>query len=149
MRIVKWFVNKLNARYLSSLLLTLVLGLIFWLRPGLSPEMFGATTPEQVALLMTGIFLVFWMYLVMQGYAVSHGDIGSSSSHTTDNMVSIVPAFAAVIAGFLTLTDMHPLSTLNRVIAGLTLAVVFYDLWIIGGAASKINRLTDEIKSEK
>lgn len=141
--------RMLNIRYASSLLLTVILGLIFWLKPGLSPQMFGASTPEQVALLMTGIFLVFWIYLVVQGYAVSHGDIGSASSHTTDNMVSIIPAFAAVIAIFLALTGMHPLSTLNNVIAGLTMAVVFYDLWIIGGAASKINRLTDEIKSER
>jgi hypothetical protein len=27
--------------------------------------------------------------------------------------------------------------------------VVVYDLWIIGGAASKINRLTDEFKAER
>jgi hypothetical protein len=31
----------------------------------------------------------------------------------------------------------------------MTLAVVAFDLWIIGGAASKINRLTDEFKTER
>ena len=33
--------------------------------------------------------------------------------------------------------------------AGMTLAVVMYDMWILGGAASKINRLTDEFKAER
>jgi hypothetical protein len=27
--------------------------------------------------------------------------------------------------------------------------VVIYDLWVLGGAASKINRLTDEFKQER
>jgi hypothetical protein len=32
----------------------------------------------------------------------------------------------------------------------MTMAIVVYDhLWIIGGAASKINRLTDEFKAER
>ena len=33
------------------------------------------------------------------------------------------------------------------VIAGMTLLVAIYDLWILGGAAAKINRLTDEYKA--
>jgi hypothetical protein len=31
----------------------------------------------------------------------------------------------------------------------MTLGVVSFDLWILGGAAAKINRLTDEYKSER
>ena len=31
----------------------------------------------------------------------------------------------------------------------MTLAVVTYDLWVLGGAAAKINRLTDEFKAER
>ena len=42
-----------------------------------------------------------------------------------------------------------PLSSLNLLLAVMTMAVVVYDLWVLGGAASKINRLTDEFKAER
>jgi hypothetical protein len=41
------------------------------------------------------------------------------------------------------------MSAFNHVIAVMTVLVAFYDLWVLGGAASKINRLTDEIKHER
>ena len=41
------------------------------------------------------VFAVFWLYLVVQGYPVSHGEIGSSSTHNLDNIISALPALVA------------------------------------------------------
>ncbi|MGH8852050.1 MAG: hypothetical protein ACREYD_13760, partial [Casimicrobiaceae bacterium] len=62
-------------------------------------SMLGATSPERTMLVFTGLFAVFWAYLVIQGYPVSHGDIGSASTHNLDNIVSGVPAIAAIHSG--------------------------------------------------
>ena len=50
---------------------------------------------------------------------------------------------------FLHFVGFWRVSFLNLMLAAMTMAVVVYDLWIIGGAASKINRLTDECKAER
>jgi hypothetical protein len=60
------------------------LALVFWLEPNLEPAMLGGNT--MVA--WGAVFAVFWFYLVVQGYPVSHGDIGSSSTHNLDNIIS-------------------------------------------------------------
>ena len=39
------------------------------------------------------------------------------------------------------------MSGFNILIAVMTLLVAIYDLWLLGGAAAKINRLTDEYKA--
>jgi hypothetical protein len=139
----------IGGRAISALLLAAMLGLVFWLRPNLDPAMLGATTPEHMTALFTGLFLVFWCYLVVQGYPVSHGDIGSASTHNLDNIVSGLPAIAALLGGFVHAAGFWPMSSFNLLLSVMTLAVVLYDLWVIGGAASKINRLTDEIKPER
>ena len=139
----------IGPRLLSALLLTACMGVLYWLVPNLSPETFGATTPERTALFFTGIFAIFWVYLVIQGYPISHGNIGSSSTHNLDNIVSGVPAIAALFGIFLHIVGYWRVSFVNILLAVMTMAVVIYDLWIIGGAASKINRLTDEFKPEK
>jgi hypothetical protein len=137
------------ARLVSALLLTTVMGLLFWLTPNLVPETFGATTPPRVAMFFTGLFAIFWAYLVIQGYPISHGHIGSSSTHNLDNIISGIPAITALFGLFLHLLGFWPVSYVNVMLAMMTLAVVVYDLWILGGAASKINRLTDEFKAER
>jgi hypothetical protein len=136
-------------RLISVLVLSALLGFTFWLAPGLKPEMFGATTPERVALFFTGLFAIYWVYLVVQGYPVSHGHIGSSSEHNLDNIISGIPAIAALFGLLLHFIGFWPVSYVNIMLAVMTLAVVVYDLWILGGAASKINRLTDEFKPER
>jgi hypothetical protein len=141
--------SGIGARAISALVLTAVLAIVFWLRPNLEPAMFGATTPERIMSLFTGLFAVFWGYLMVQGYPVSHGDIGSSSTHNLDNILSGIPAIAALFGIFIHIAGFWPLSYLNLLLAAMTLAVVIYDLWVLGGAASKINRLTDEIKAER
>ena len=139
----------IGPRLLSALLLTAGMGVLYWLIPNLSPETFGATTPERTALFFTGIFAIFWVYLVIQGYPISHGNIGTSSTHNLDNMVSGLPAIAALFGIFLHIVGFWKVSLVNIILAVMTMAVVIYDMWIIGGAASKINRLTDEFKPEK
>jgi hypothetical protein len=93
------------------------------------------------------LFAVFWLYLVVQGYPLSHGNIGSSSAHNLDNMISAFPALIAILGVFVSIVGFHPLSGFNIVVAIMTLLVAVYDLWILGGAAAKINRLTDEFKA--
>ena len=141
--------GRIGARAISALLLTAVLGLLFWLRPDLEPAMLGATSPDRVMMFFTTLFMIFWTYLVVQGYPVSHGDIGSASTHNLDNMVSGIPAIAALFGIFVHIAGFWPMSHLNLLLATMTLAVVVYDLWVLGGAAAKINRLTDEIKAER
>jgi hypothetical protein len=60
-----------------------------------------------------------------------------------------VPALIALFGIFISIVGFWRLSAFNLVIAVMTLLVAFYDLWVLGGAASKINRLTDEIKTER
>jgi hypothetical protein len=139
----------IGPRLLSALALTALMGALYWLTPNLEPTMVGATTPPRVALVFAVIFAIFWIYLVIQGYPISHGNIGSSSTHNLDNIVSGLPAISALFGIFLHIIGFWYVSYLNLMLAGMTLAVVVYDLWILGGAASKINRLTDEIKPER
>ena len=139
----------IGPRLLSALLLTAVMGVLYWLVPGFEPATVGADTPDRIALFFVGLFALFWTYLVVQGYPISHGNIGSSSTHNLDNIVSGLPGIAALFGIFLHIVGFWRVSFVNLMLAAMTMAVVVYDLWIIGGAASKINRLTDEFKSEK
>jgi hypothetical protein len=141
--------SRIGSRIISALLLTAILSILFWLRPNLEPAMLGATTPESTMFVFTGVFLVFWVYLVIQGYPISHGNIGSASTHNLDNIVSGIPAVAALFGFLLHVAGFWPLSPLNLLLALMTLLVVVYDLWVLGGAAAKINRLTDEFKAER
>ena len=140
--------SSIGARAISALLLSAALAFLFWLRPGLEPGML-ATTPENSMFVYAVIFTVFFVYLVVQGYPVSHGNIGSSSTHNLDNIVSGIPAIAALFGIFVNFAGFWPLSSLNLMLAVMTMAVVAYDLWVLGGAAAKINRLTDEFKAER
>ena len=141
--------SSIGARAISALLLSVLLGLVFWLAPNLDPGMLGGTTPESTMFVFAGIFAVFFIYLIVQGYPVSHGQIGSSTSHNLDNIVSGIPAVAALFGLFVHVVGFWPLSPLNLLLAVMTFAVVGYDLWVLGGAAAKINRLTDEFKHER
>ncbi len=139
----------IGPRLISALLLTGLMGVVYWLMPNLEPAALGASTPDRIALFFTAIFAFFLAYLIVQGYPISHGHIGSSSTHNLDNMVSGLPGIAALFGLFLHLVGFWRVSQLNLMLAAMTLAVVVYDLWILGGAASRINRLTDEFKAER
>jgi len=141
--------GSIGARAVSALLLATFLGFVFWLRPDLEPAMLGATTPEQTMVVFTALFALFWAYLVIQGYPISHGFIGTSSTHNLDNILSGIPAIAALFGIFVHIAGFWPMSYLNLLLALMTLAVVVFDLWVLGGAAAKINRLTDEFKAER
>jgi hypothetical protein len=135
-------------RAASSIALAGALAIVFWLAPDLKPDRFAAT-PDGTMWVFGALFAVFWLYLVVQGYAVSHGNIGSASAVAADFMVSTLPALVALLGIFLNLAGFRELSSFNMVIAVMTLLVAFYDLWILGGSSSKINRLTDEFKTER
>jgi hypothetical protein len=139
----------IGLRLISALLLTALVAVLFWLAPNLDLTTLGATTPERTALLFTVLFALYLLYLMVQGYPVSHGQIGSASTHNLDNIISGIPALAALFGVFLHLVGFWTVSFVHLMVAAMTLGVVVYDLWIIGGAAAKINRLTDEFKSER
>jgi hypothetical protein len=136
-------------RLISALCLAALVALLFWLAPHADLATFGATTPERTVLFFTALFAVFLVYLIVQGYPISHGRIGSASTHNLDNIISGAPALAAILGVFLHIAGFWPISLVNIMVAAMTLGVVAYDLWILGGAAAKINRLTDEYKSER
>jgi hypothetical protein len=75
--------------------------------------------------------------------------LNSASTHNLDNIISGAPALAAMLGVFMHIAGFWPISFVNIMVAAMTLGVVTYDLWILGGAAAKINRLTDEYKSER
>jgi hypothetical protein len=139
----------IGPRFISAIVLTTVVAFLFWLAPGADLATFGATTPERTITFFTALFALCLDYLIIQGYPISHGQIGSSTTHNLDNIISGVPALAAIIALFLHLVGFWPISPVNLAVALMTLGVVGYDLLILGGAAEKINRLTDEYKSER
>src|SRR5262245_6171042 len=140
--------STITWRAVSAILLSLVLAIVFWLLPELEPATFS-NTPNGTMVVFGALFAVFWLYLVVQGYPVAHGQIGSSSAHNLDNIISSLPALVALFGIFITVVGFWRLSAFNLVIAVMTLLVAFYDLWVLGGAAAKINRLTDEIKTER
>jgi hypothetical protein len=140
---------RIAPRLISALLLAAVVSLLFWLAPDAQLATLGATTPERTALLFTALFAGYLAYLMVQGYPISHGQIGSSSTHNLDNIISGIPALTALFGLFLHLVGFWPLSYVNLMLAAMTIGVVIYDLWILGGAAAKINRLTDEFKTER
>jgi hypothetical protein len=135
---IKW-------RAISAIMLSGALALVFWLVPGLEPSMF-TSTPDGAMIVFGGLFAVFWLYLVVQGYPLSHGNIGSVATHNADNIISSIPALVALCAIFIRVVGFWPLSNFNMVIAVMTLLVAIYDLWVLGAAAAQINRLTDTMK---
>ncbi len=136
---IKW-------RAVSSILLSVALAVEFWLMPTLEPMALWSS-PHSTMVVYGALFAIFWLYLVVQGYPLSHGNIGSVSAHNLDNMISSLPALIAIVGVFVSIVGFHPLSGFNLVTAVMTLLVAVYDLWILGGAAAKINRLTDEYKT--
>lgn len=137
-------------RFGSPVAVAALLSLLFWLKPDLTTAMLGVTTPEGALIFIGGpIILLGWIYTVIQGYPLAYGNIGTSGSHTIDSILSALPAVAAIFGLLLSGLGFHPMSTLTLFIAAVALLGAVYDLWIVGGAASRINRLTDEIKTEK
>jgi hypothetical protein len=137
--------TSLKWRALSAVLLSIALGLVFWWRPLLQPEAF-ASTPTGTMAVFGALFTVFWLYLVIQGLPIAYGKIGSANTHTLDSIVSFLPALIALFGIFVSFVGFWPLSSFNIVIAVMTLFVVIYDVLVLGGAASQINRLTPETK---
>jgi hypothetical protein len=135
---IKW-------RAISAIVLAAALAALFWLAPDLEPDRF-AKTPQGTMAVFGVLFAVFWLYLVIQGLPIAYGRIGSANVHTMDSVVSGIPALVALFGIFISLVKLWQLSSFDMVIAVMTLFVVVYDLLVLGGAASQINRLTPETK---
>lgn len=137
--------NSIWWRATSAIVLSVAMALVFWLVPGLEPSTFTGS-PDHTMFVFGTLFAVFWLYLVVQGYPLSHGPIGSVATHNFDNMISALPALVALCAIFINLVGFWHLSGFNMVIAVMSFLVAIYDLWVLGGAAAQINRLTDTYK---
>jgi hypothetical protein len=109
----------IGPRFISALALTAIMGFLYWMVPNFEPATVGATTPDRIALFFTGLFALFWIYLVIQGYPISHGNIGSSSTHNLDNIISGVPAIAALFGIFLHLVGFWRVSFVNLMLAAI------------------------------
>ena len=55
----------IGPRFISALALTAIMGFLYWAVPNFEPATVGATTPDRVTLLFTGLFALFWIYLVI------------------------------------------------------------------------------------
>lgn len=139
--------KAVRSRAIVSLLLTLGLSALFWLRPGLTLGAVGITTPESAMLFTAGVATLGLLYLVVQGFPLGFANIGSSGAQTIDSIVSLTPGIPALFGIVMTLMNLWTLSLLNLVLAGMTLALVVYDAWILGGAANRILHLTDEMQT--
>jgi hypothetical protein len=137
--------SSIKWRAISAIVLSVALALVFWLVPTLEPSTFTAS-PDQTMYVFGALFTVFWLYLVVQGYPLSHGPVGSVATHNLDNILSSLPALVSLCAIFISVVKFWPLSGFNLLIAVMSLLVALYDLWVLGAAAAKINRLTDEYK---
>jgi hypothetical protein len=131
---IKW-------RAISAIVLSGALTLVFWLVPGLEPSTF-TSSPDGATYVFGALFAVFWLYLVVQGYALSHGPVGSAAMLNADNIISSIPALVALCAIFIRVVGFWPLSGFNMVIAVMSLLVAIYDLWVLGAAAAQISRRT-------
>ena len=60
----------IGPRLISALALTAIMGFLYWMVPNFEPATVGATTPDRIALFFTGLFALFWIYLVVQGYPI-------------------------------------------------------------------------------
>ncbi|MFZ2886315.1 MAG: hypothetical protein WA021_00670 [Minisyncoccia bacterium] len=145
-RLFRALASGIRLRFSSVFALSGLLALLFYFAPGFEPGTVGARLPEHVMIFYLGLFVVFWVYLAVQGYPIAHGNIGTSSEHHFDVMISGIPAITVMGAGLLHLVGFWTLSSLNQYICVATFLVAVYDLWVIGGAAAKQNRLTDELK---
>ena len=141
--------SSIGARAISALLLTAALAFLFWLRPGLEPGMLASDAREHACSCLRAFSRSSSSTSSCRAIPISHGNIGSSSTHNLDNIISGIPAIAALFGIFVHFAGFWPLSSLNLLLAVMTMAVVVYDLWVLGGAAAKINRLTDEFKAER
>jgi cation transport ATPase len=130
-RTVKWHA-------ICAVVLTGSVFYLFVFRPALQPV--------GTLISFAALFVIFVLYILVRRYPLSHGPIGSVATHNLDNIISALPALIALCAILVGVVRFWPLSGFNLVIAVMTLLVAIYDLWVIGGAAAKINRLTDEYK---
>ena len=115
----------IGPRLISALVLAGVMALMFWLAPHSDLATFGATTPEGTVLFFSAVFAVYLIYLVVQGYPISHGQIGSASTHNLDNIISGIPALAALFGVFLHMAGFWRVSYIKAV-----------DLRLVGEQAS-------------
>lgn len=141
--------QAIRSRAVVSFLVTIGLGLLFWLRPGLSLQQLGIVTAEGGMFFTAGIAFIGLLYLVVQGYPLGYASIGTSGMHTVDSIISLLPGIPALFGIVTTLTNLWTLSTVNLVLACFVLALVVYDAWILGGAANKVLHLTDEMQTIK
>ncbi len=134
-------------REISALFYTLVLAVLFMLQPDFSPTNFS-TDPVSIMWFMCGLAFGGLLYLVFQGYPLAHGYLGTASSHASDAFFSFLPLLPVVVALVMHFAGFWVLSDFVLMVAVMTIPFVIFDLWILGGVSSKLNRYIQQFKTE-
>ena len=134
-------------REVSALAYTLALVALFMFQPGFSP-MDVSTSPVAIMWFMCALSFGGLIYLVLQGYPLAHGYLGSASSHSSDAFFSFLPLLPVVVALVMHFATFWPLSDFVLMVAVMTVPFVVFDLWILGGVSSKLNRYIQQFKTE-
>jgi len=134
-------------RECSSTLLAAVLCLLVWVVPTFDPC--ENMNPRSIMHFMVGIFLLFLVYLLIQGIPFVGRSVGTGMAHTTDMIFSGVPGVAAFVCILFGLFGVVPLSAFWMELCPVVMAVVALDLWIFGGIGAKILHLTDDVHLQK
>ncbi len=139
--------RAIRTRAFASLILTAALIALYAFAPQASFASMGIeSAPEGFAFGM-GVALLGLVYLTVQGYPLGYAKLGTPGAQTIDAILSLLPAIPGLFMIVLDLVNLYPVSSLNLVIGCMTIAVVVYDAWILGGAAARILHLTDEMQT--
>jgi hypothetical protein len=131
----------------SSLLLGVGLGVLYLAAPGWNP--IAGVTAAKAVFWSEMLTLIGCAYLFIQGVQYLTGRVGSSGSYMLDLGASAIPLIVLVaiwtshFAGFATLSPW--MKTVMREAC----YFVLVDLVIFGGVGALVNRLTDEIATQR
>lgn len=136
MLIGNWFREALGLIYM------IIVSSLFYFAPAWNP--ISTASGEQAALMMTALFMLNLLYLLMQSWPLVLGKVGTSIGLITDFVFSILPGVPVILAVAFHLGGFVEQSFTNRVIGGVTLGTVIFDVIIFGGIGSLVNRLTND-----
>ena len=138
------------AHLVSALLLTLVMGVLFWLARNLTTRVARRHNAGANSDVLRGILRsLFGSISSSKAIRLGQSATSAARAHTTSTISfpEYLRSLLSFLACYCTSWASGRCPTSTYMLSIMTLAVVIYDLWILAGAASKINRLTDEFKA--
>lgn len=146
------FLQRIVTRYLQPLEFvfplawTVLIALVVWLAPQLTPADVGIKTPQGYASLIWWIGMAHLVYLAVGNIGPGWGRVGNAADVLIDMMVSGLPLFAASVVYLLHVLGFWPISDLLRTWVIFTLWAALFDLILNGAAKLQISRLMPETK---